>query len=196
MLPSENGEWEIVHRPARINMDPSAPLDSPNHQDITFYLIIRRKPLFYIINILVPCVLISFMINLVFYLPADCEPLTWPQCWPSSQAASSHPQGHQSNEHLAQPLTSSWELPGGHHCPGSRHEGLVASQRGCSLTLSYILQINRVPPVPPFSLSLSKDLDCLSARAGVRSVVVTTCGCGHTGGHQWLSQWGWGSWEL
>ncbi|XP_036176547.1 acetylcholine receptor subunit delta isoform X2 [Myotis myotis] len=69
---TENGEWEIVHRPARINMDPSAPLDSPNHQDITFYLIIRRKPLFYIINILVPCVLISFMINLVFYLPADC----------------------------------------------------------------------------------------------------------------------------
>ncbi|XP_054579197.1 acetylcholine receptor subunit delta isoform X2 [Eptesicus fuscus] len=69
---TENGEWEIVHRPARINMDPSAPLDSPNHQDVTFYLIIRRKPLFYIINILVPCVLISFMINLVFYLPADC----------------------------------------------------------------------------------------------------------------------------
>lgn len=74
VLPAENGEWEIVHRPARINVDPSAPLDSPSHQDITFYLIIRRKPLFYIINILVPCVLISFMINLVFYLPADCEP--------------------------------------------------------------------------------------------------------------------------
>uniref|UniRef100_A0A8C0TSN4 Acetylcholine receptor subunit delta n=1 Tax=Canis lupus familiaris TaxID=9615 RepID=A0A8C0TSN4_CANLF len=54
---TENGEWEIVHRPARINVDPSIPLDSP--------------PLFYVINILVPCVLISFMINLVFYLPAD-----------------------------------------------------------------------------------------------------------------------------
>lgn len=58
-------------------MDPSAPLDSPNRQDVTFYLIIRRKPLFYVINILVPCVLISFMINLVFYLPADCEPSAW-----------------------------------------------------------------------------------------------------------------------
>ncbi|XP_005395434.1 PREDICTED: acetylcholine receptor subunit delta isoform X3 [Chinchilla lanigera] len=68
---TENGEWEIVHRPARINVDPSAPLDSTGHQDVTFYLIIRRKPLFYIINILVPCVLISFMVNLVFYLPAD-----------------------------------------------------------------------------------------------------------------------------
>ncbi|XP_040828396.1 acetylcholine receptor subunit delta isoform X1 [Ochotona curzoniae] len=68
---TENGEWEIVHRPARVNVDPSAPLDSPKRQDVTFYLIIRRKPLFYVINILVPCVLISFMINLVFYLPAD-----------------------------------------------------------------------------------------------------------------------------
>ncbi|XP_053452696.1 acetylcholine receptor subunit delta isoform X1 [Nycticebus coucang] len=68
---TENGEWEIVHRPARVNVDPTAPLDSPSRQDVTFYLIIRRKPLFYIINILVPCVLISFMINLVFYLPAD-----------------------------------------------------------------------------------------------------------------------------
>ena len=63
-----------MHRPARVNVDPSAPLDSPSRQDVTFYLIIRRKPLFYVINILVPCVLISFMINLVFYLPADCEP--------------------------------------------------------------------------------------------------------------------------
>ncbi|XP_012889486.1 PREDICTED: acetylcholine receptor subunit delta isoform X3 [Dipodomys ordii] len=69
---TENGEWEIVHRPARVNVAPSAPLDSTSHQDVTFYLIIRRKPLFYIINILVPCVLISFMINLVFYLPGDC----------------------------------------------------------------------------------------------------------------------------
>uniref|UniRef100_A0A8C4FHN0 Acetylcholine receptor subunit delta n=1 Tax=Catagonus wagneri TaxID=51154 RepID=A0A8C4FHN0_9CETA len=69
---TENGEWEIVHRPARLNVDPGVPLDSPSRQDVTFYLIIRRKPLFYVINILVPCVLISFMINLVFYLPADC----------------------------------------------------------------------------------------------------------------------------
>ncbi|CAO2625309.1 Acetylcholine receptor subunit delta [Lemmus lemmus] len=73
LIPSlENGEWEIVHRAAKVNVDPNIPMDSTNHQDITFYLIIRRKPLFYIINILVPCVLISFMINLVFYLPGDC----------------------------------------------------------------------------------------------------------------------------
>ncbi|XP_060540923.1 LOW QUALITY PROTEIN: acetylcholine receptor subunit delta [Pantherophis guttatus] len=68
---TENGEWEIIHRPARKNIDPLVPRDSNKYQDITFYLIIKRKPLFYIINIVTPCILIAFMIILVFYLPAD-----------------------------------------------------------------------------------------------------------------------------
>ncbi|XP_069473641.1 acetylcholine receptor subunit delta-like [Ambystoma mexicanum] len=68
---TENGEWEIVHRPAKRNIDTSVQPDSTKYQDITFYLIIQRKPLFYIINIIIPCVLISFLANLVFYLPAD-----------------------------------------------------------------------------------------------------------------------------
>ncbi|XP_053167695.1 acetylcholine receptor subunit delta isoform X2 [Hemicordylus capensis] len=68
---TENGEWEIIHRPARKNIDPSVSPESNRHQDITFYLIIKRKPLFYIINIVTPCVLIAFMTTLVFYLPAD-----------------------------------------------------------------------------------------------------------------------------
>ncbi|XP_070610354.1 acetylcholine receptor subunit delta-like [Erythrolamprus reginae] len=68
---TSNGEWEIIHRPVRKNIDPLVPRDSIKHQDITFYLIIKRKPLFYIINIVTPCILIAFMIILVFYLPAD-----------------------------------------------------------------------------------------------------------------------------
>ncbi len=48
-------------------------MESNKHQDITFYLIIRRKPLFYIVNIIIPCVLISFLASLVYYLPADSE---------------------------------------------------------------------------------------------------------------------------
>ncbi|KAG9283427.1 acetylcholine receptor subunit delta isoform X1 [Astyanax mexicanus] len=68
---TENGEWEIIHRPARRNTYKSIPMDSNKHQDITFYLIIKRKPLFYIVNIIIPCVLISFMASLVYYLPAD-----------------------------------------------------------------------------------------------------------------------------
>ncbi|NP_996947.1 acetylcholine receptor subunit delta precursor [Danio rerio] len=68
---TENGEWEIVHKPARRNIYKSIPKESNKHQDITFYLIIKRKPLFYIVNIIIPCVLISFLASLVYYLPAD-----------------------------------------------------------------------------------------------------------------------------
>ncbi|XP_028650842.1 acetylcholine receptor subunit delta [Erpetoichthys calabaricus] len=68
---TENGEWEIIHKPAKKNVHKNIPMDSNKHQDITFYLIIKRKPLFYIINIITPCVLISFMASLVYYLPAD-----------------------------------------------------------------------------------------------------------------------------
>ncbi|KTG40270.1 hypothetical protein cypCar_00019985 [Cyprinus carpio] len=68
---TENGEWEIVHKPARKNTYKNIPMESNKHQDITFYLIIRRKPLFYIVNIIIPCVLISFLASLVYYLPAD-----------------------------------------------------------------------------------------------------------------------------
>ncbi|TWW54331.1 Acetylcholine receptor subunit delta [Takifugu flavidus] len=46
-------------------------MESNKHQDITFYLVIRHKPLFYVVNIIIPCVLISFLASLVYYLPAD-----------------------------------------------------------------------------------------------------------------------------
>uniref|UniRef100_A0A8D2PRZ9 Cholinergic receptor nicotinic delta subunit n=1 Tax=Zosterops lateralis melanops TaxID=1220523 RepID=A0A8D2PRZ9_ZOSLA len=64
-------EWIIIDPEARKNIYPDIPLDTSEHQDITFYLIIKRKPLFYVINIVIPCILIAFMVILVFYLPAD-----------------------------------------------------------------------------------------------------------------------------
>ncbi|XP_008947011.1 PREDICTED: LOW QUALITY PROTEIN: acetylcholine receptor subunit gamma-like, partial [Merops nubicus] len=68
---TENGEWAIKHRPARkiINSEQFTP-DDIQYQQVIFYLIIQRKPLFYIINIIVPCVLISAMAVLVYFLPA------------------------------------------------------------------------------------------------------------------------------
>lgn len=71
--PTENGEWEIIHRPAKRNTYKHIPMESNKHQDITFYLVIRRKPLFYVVNIIIPCVLISFLALLVYYLPADSQ---------------------------------------------------------------------------------------------------------------------------
>ncbi|XP_058037388.1 acetylcholine receptor subunit epsilon [Ahaetulla prasina] len=68
---TENGEWAIRHRPARRVLAPMAGLEAPGFSEIHYILIIQRKPLFYIINIIVPCVLISSLVVLVYFLPAQ-----------------------------------------------------------------------------------------------------------------------------
>ena len=46
--------------------------------DITFTMMLRRKTLFYTINLIIPSVAISFLTVLVFYLPSDCgEKVKW-----------------------------------------------------------------------------------------------------------------------
>ncbi|XP_005082298.1 acetylcholine receptor subunit gamma isoform X2 [Mesocricetus auratus] len=67
---TENGEWAIRHRPAKMLLDPVAPADEAGHQKVVFYLLIQRKPLFYVINIIAPCVLISSVAILIYFLPA------------------------------------------------------------------------------------------------------------------------------
>ena len=41
------------------------------YPDITFLIILRRKTLFYTVNLIIPCVGISFLTVLTFYLPSD-----------------------------------------------------------------------------------------------------------------------------
>uniref|UniRef100_A0A7N8XRT9 Cholinergic receptor, nicotinic, beta 5a n=1 Tax=Mastacembelus armatus TaxID=205130 RepID=A0A7N8XRT9_9TELE len=63
-----SGEWDIVSLPARKNEDPN----DITYLDITYDFVIKRKPLFYTINMIIPCVLITSLAILVFYLPSDC----------------------------------------------------------------------------------------------------------------------------
>lgn len=63
-----SGEWDILSLPARKNEDPN----DATYLDITFDFVIQRKPLFYTINMIIPCVLITSLAVLVFYLPSDC----------------------------------------------------------------------------------------------------------------------------
>ncbi|XP_033096436.1 acetylcholine receptor subunit alpha-like 1 [Anneissia japonica] len=66
----ESGEWDIISSPATRQVI-RYPCCEQIYVDITFDLKIRRKPLFYTVNLIIPCVLISFLTVLVFYLPSD-----------------------------------------------------------------------------------------------------------------------------
>jgi nicotinic acetylcholine receptor len=63
----KSGTWDIIEVPAYLNEYPVIPTET----DITFYIVIRRKTLFYTVNLILPTVLISFLCVLVFYLPAE-----------------------------------------------------------------------------------------------------------------------------
>lgn len=51
-------------------LDSAAPAEEAGHQKVVFYLLIQRKPLFYVINIIAPCVLMSSVAILIYFLPA------------------------------------------------------------------------------------------------------------------------------
>ncbi|XP_029436323.1 acetylcholine receptor subunit epsilon isoform X2 [Rhinatrema bivittatum] len=68
---TENGEWALKHRPAKKVINRKFSPEDLEYQEILFNLVIQRKPLFYIINIIVPCVLMSSLLVLVFFLPAQ-----------------------------------------------------------------------------------------------------------------------------
>ncbi|CAK6442361.1 unnamed protein product [Pipistrellus nathusii] len=67
----ESGEWAVVRAPGYRHEVKYNCCDEI-YPDITYSLYIRRLPLFYTINLIIPCLLISFLTVLVFYLPSDC----------------------------------------------------------------------------------------------------------------------------
>ncbi|XP_015198894.1 neuronal acetylcholine receptor subunit alpha-3 [Lepisosteus oculatus] len=67
----ESGEWVIIDAPG-YKHDIKYNCCEEIYPDITYSLYIRRLPLFYTINMIIPCLLISFLTVLVFYLPSDC----------------------------------------------------------------------------------------------------------------------------
>ncbi len=63
-------EWDLLTVPARKNVKIYTCCEEP-YYDITFNITMRRKTLFHTVNLIIPCVAISFLTVLVFYLPSD-----------------------------------------------------------------------------------------------------------------------------
>ncbi|XP_072230541.1 neuronal acetylcholine receptor subunit alpha-10-like [Leuresthes tenuis] len=65
-----NVEWEVLGMPAKKNVILYGCCSDP-YPDITFTLHLKRRASFYIFNLLIPCMMISFLAPLGFFLPAD-----------------------------------------------------------------------------------------------------------------------------
>ncbi|KAG8137161.1 hypothetical protein E2320_005691, partial [Naja naja] len=66
----ENVEWEVLGMPATRNVITYGCCSEP-YPDVTYTLLLRRRASFYVFNLLLPCIMISFLAPLGFYLPAD-----------------------------------------------------------------------------------------------------------------------------
>ncbi|CAL8352706.1 unnamed protein product [Lota lota] len=66
----ENVEWEVEGMPGRRNMIQYGCCADP-YPDVTYTLMLKRRASFYVFNLMIPCVMISFLAPLGFYLPAD-----------------------------------------------------------------------------------------------------------------------------
>nr|XP_009673646.1 PREDICTED: neuronal acetylcholine receptor subunit alpha-7-like [Struthio camelus australis] len=65
-----NGEWDLVGVPGKRNELYYECCKEP-YPDVTYTVTMRRRTLYYGLNLLIPCVLISALALLVFLLPAD-----------------------------------------------------------------------------------------------------------------------------
>lgn len=67
----QSHEWDIMAVPAKRNVEIKNSLYEEFYPDITFNITLRRKTLFYTCNLIIPCVGLSFLTVLTFYLPSE-----------------------------------------------------------------------------------------------------------------------------
>ncbi|XP_032335613.1 acetylcholine receptor subunit alpha isoform X1 [Camelus ferus] len=67
----ESGEWVIKESRGWKHWVFYACCPSTPYLDITYHFVMQRLPLYFIVNVIIPCLLFSFLTGLVFYLPTD-----------------------------------------------------------------------------------------------------------------------------
>lgn len=65
-----NSEWTLIKLHAVRNVVYYSCCAEP-YPDVTYSIQIRRKPLFYVFNMILPCLLITLVALLGFYIPSD-----------------------------------------------------------------------------------------------------------------------------
>ncbi|XP_077419909.1 neuronal acetylcholine receptor subunit alpha-7-like [Vanacampus margaritifer] len=65
-----NGEWDLVGVTGKKNNRTYECFPEP-YIDVTYTIVMRRRTLFYVVCLIIPCILISILALLVFLLPAD-----------------------------------------------------------------------------------------------------------------------------
>ena len=65
-----NGEWHLVSMPAKLNKVFYNCCNYPFY-DVTLTLDIKRKPLYYVFNLIMPCALIATLTLIKFFLPPE-----------------------------------------------------------------------------------------------------------------------------
>ncbi|XP_023931496.1 neuronal acetylcholine receptor subunit alpha-9-like [Lingula anatina] len=65
-----NGEWQLMAAPAIRTSTVYGCCPEP-YNDVTFYLIMCRKPLYYMYNLILPCIVVLSMTAVSFYLPVE-----------------------------------------------------------------------------------------------------------------------------
>ncbi|EDO42054.1 predicted protein [Nematostella vectensis] len=65
-----NGEWHLLAMPAKLNRVFYNCCKYPFY-DVTLYLEIQRKPLYYVFNLIIPCALIATLTLIKFFLPPE-----------------------------------------------------------------------------------------------------------------------------
>ncbi|KAM4026348.1 acetylcholine receptor subunit alpha-1-B [Anomaloglossus baeobatrachus] len=67
----ESGEWMMKDYRCWKHWVEYACCPGVPYLDITYHFVLQRLPLYFIVNVIIPCLLFSFLTGLVFYLPTD-----------------------------------------------------------------------------------------------------------------------------
>ncbi|KAK2160315.1 hypothetical protein LSH36_136g05020 [Paralvinella palmiformis] len=67
----QSAEWDLMEATAQENHVPYPCCPNEPYPDVTFYITLRRKHLYYVINLVIPCMSMNILTIVAFYLPSS-----------------------------------------------------------------------------------------------------------------------------